>query len=217
MAGTITALKIQKRNKDRVNVYIEDAFGLAVTRLAAAGLATGQYLTDAEIERLKQGDAVDKAYDRALRFLGLRPRSQVEVERYLQDKGYPPEVVASAVQRLLARQYLDDQAFVQFWVENREKFRPRGQRALRYELRQKGISERVIETALADVAEAELAWAAVEKKLNGWRNLPAVDLKKKIAGFLGRRGFNYEVVNQAIERALTTLQLSEDSESCAWD
>ena len=77
MAGTITALNIQKRNKERVNVFIDDQFALAVTALMAATLRKGQYLSDADIERLKDTDELDKAYNHAIRFLGYRPRSRV--------------------------------------------------------------------------------------------------------------------------------------------
>ena len=217
MAGTVTALKIQKNNKERVNVFIDETFALAVTMVVAANLRKGQYLSETEIEQLKQGDQRDKAYDQALRFLGFRPRSQSETELYLGDKGYSAAVIADVTQRLLDRQYLDDRAFVQFWLENREKFRPRGQRALRYELRQKGISERLIDDMLVDLDEETLAWAAVQNKLYSWRSLSAEALKKKASGFLSRRGFNYEIVSHTVQRILTSLDSSDETESSAWE
>jgi regulatory protein len=209
MAGTITALKIQKRNKERVNVFLDDEFALAVTAVVATTLRRGQYLSDAEIEKLEQEDERNKAYDRAIHFLGFRSRSQAEVVRYLRDKGYSAGVVDETISRLVEAQYLDDESFARFWLENRERFRPRGRQALRYELKQKGISDEVIDTVLADLDEAELAWLAVESKLHRWRNLAEQDLKKKIVGFLSRRGFNYETANNTFQRAWASLDLSE--------
>lgn len=209
MAGTITALKVQKHNKERVNVFLDGQFALAVTMLVAATLRKGQYLNDAEIERLKQEDERNKAYNRAIRFLGFRSRSQAEMARYLHDKGYADEVVNDTVSRLIDEQYLDDEAFARFWLENRERFRPRGRQALRYELRQKGISDEVIDTVLIDLDEDELAWVAVERKLHRWKNLTEQDLKKKIVGFLSRRGFNYETANNAFNRAWSSIDLLE--------
>jgi regulatory protein len=209
MAGTITALKIQKRNKERVNVYLDDTYAFAVTVLVAATLKKGQYLTDPEIERFKSQDERDKAYHQAVRFLGFRARSQQELVRYLQAKGYAPVVVTDTIDRLLEEQYLDDEAFARFWLANRERFRPRGQQALRYELRQKGIANEVIETALADVDEANLAWTAVEQKLARWQGLSEEDFRKKVLGFLSRRGFTYEIAYQVVERAWASASQSE--------
>lgn len=209
MAGTITALQIQKRNKERVNVFIDGQFALAITALVAVSLKKGQYLSDGDIERLKDDDEVEKAYNQAIRFLGFRPRSQTEIERYLQDKGYAPEVVSHIVERLRQERYLDDEAFARFWLENRERFRPRGRQALRYELRQKGLDPEVIETTLADVDEEESAWAAIEGKIYRWKNLEEQEFKQKAMAFLSRRGFNYEVAGQAANRAWASLDVSE--------
>jgi regulatory protein len=209
MAGKITALEIQKHNKERVNVFLDGQFALGVTVLVAAALRKGQYLSDVEIEKLKQEDERNKAYARAIRFLGFRARSQAEMVRYLRDKGYSAEVVDEIVGRLVNEQYLDDEAFARFWLEDRERFRPRGQQALRYELRQKGITDEVIDTVLTDLDEDELAWKAVEGKLYRWKNLAEQDLKKKIVGFLSRRGFNYETANKVFNRAWSSLDLLE--------
>jgi regulatory protein len=209
MAGTITALKIQERNKERVNVFLDDKFAFAMTAVAAAALRKGQYLSDAEIEQLMQADERDKAYNQAIRFLGFRPRSQAEIERHLQEKKYSPQVITHTVERLRQEQYLDDEAFARFWLENRERFRPRGRQALRYEMRQKGLPGEVIETILAEVDEDESAWAAVESKVSRWRDLDESMFKQKVMAFLSRRGFNYEIASQTANRAWASLDLSE--------
>ncbi len=201
MAGVITALKIQKKNKERVNVFVDDEFALGVTVMVAASLRKGQFLSDADIDRLKHGDEFDKAYDRAIRFLSYRSRSRAEVDRYLREKDYADEVVEATLKRLQDQQYLNDEAFARFWLQNREQFRPRGRRALRYELRQKGISDQIIDEMLAEVDEETLAWSAVEKKLPRWQDLPEQEFKKKLVGFLTRRGFNYAVANTIFHRA----------------
>jgi len=210
MAGTITALQVQTHNKERVNVFIDGQYALAVTGLAAVSLSKGQFLSDTEIERLKQEDERSKAYERAIRFLGYRARSQAEVTRYLQDKGFPTVVIEDTVQRLVEQQYVDDEAFARFWLENRAQFRPRGRQALRYELRQKGIADEIIGTALSDVDEAALAWQAVASKLPRWRVLDEQTLKKKVMGFLSRRGFDYETISSTFERIKTSLDSLDD-------
>jgi regulatory protein len=131
------------------------------------------------------------------------------MRRYLDNKGYSSEAVKATIERLQQASYLDDEEFARSWLRDRERFRPRSRQALRYELRQKGIADEVIDAALADLKEDELAWVAVEKKLHQWRNLDEEEFKKKVLGFLGRRGFNYELAREVCERAWGSLYGAE--------
>jgi regulatory protein len=204
--GVITALKIQARNKERVNVFIDDAYALAVTLFVAAGLKKGQHLSEAEIEQLKTQDLRHKAYARAIHFLGYRDRSRTEIEKYLQKKDYPPDVVVDVIEQLQQENYLNDSSFAQNWLENRIRFRPKGATALRYELRQKGIAAETIEDILENLDETGLAQQAIEKKLSQWKNLDQTKFRTKGIGFLSRRGFAYEIARDVIDEAWAALQ-----------
>ena len=86
----------------------------------------------------------------ALRFLEARQRSTAEVRRRLTAAGYREELVAGAIDRLIELRMLDDKAFAQAWVESRDRARPRGERALRAELAQKGIDRKVADDVLGE-------------------------------------------------------------------
>ena len=193
MSGTITRLEVQKKNKERVNVYLDDEFAFGVSMTLALALSRGEWLSDEEIARLKQEDERDRAYNLGVRFLGHRPRSVAEMERYLDKKEFPLSTIAFAVEKMRARGYLDDGAFARFWVDNRMRFRPRGVYGLCYELRQKGLDDEVIDQALADIDEEAAAWRAVQPKLAGWRKLEEREFQNKVVGFLNRRGFGYDI------------------------
>ncbi|HXF64729.1 MAG TPA: RecX family transcriptional regulator [Caldilineaceae bacterium] len=201
----ITALEVQKHNKERVNVFLDGNFAFAVSLLAAARLRKGQRLTPAQIAELKEEGAIDLAYQRALRYLSLRPRSESELVTYLQGKEVAEEVIAAVMARLRERGYVDDGAFARFWVDNRTRFRPRGARALRYELRQKGVESSAIDEALEDQDEEAAAWAAVEPKIERWQALPREEFDQKLMGFLARRGFGYGVCRRIAQRAWERL------------
>jgi len=200
MAGTITALKIQKRNKSRVNVFLDDEYAFPVSLDAAIELKKGQELSDAEIDALKNADAYSKAYNSAVHYLSFRQRSQSEVEKNLAKKEYSEEVIAATVERLLEKGYLNDEEFARMWVAERNRFRPRAARALRFELRQKGVTNEVIDTVLVDLDEEEAAWNAVQSKLERWQTLDEYEFKKKVTGYLGRRGFGYHIIRTVLER-----------------
>jgi regulatory protein len=143
LSGTITALVVQKNNKERVNVYLDDEFAFGVTVNAALTLKKGQVLSDAEISQLKADDSVDKAYDQSLRYLSFRPRTVQEVRQYLQKKGISDENTEFVIERLTEQGYLNDAEFGRIWVNDRERLNPKGKRALQYELRQKACLKKI--------------------------------------------------------------------------
>ena len=207
--GTITALRFQKRNRDRVNVYLDGEYAFGLTAVKAARLHNAQVLSDAKIDALKAQDQQDQAFDRAVRFLSYRPRSRVEIERYLRRKGSGDAVLSDVMDRLEQAGYLDDEAFARFWVDNRQRFRPRGKRALGYELRQKGVSSQTIATALDGLDEEKAAWQAIEGRLSRWNDLTPEQLRRKVTAFLQRRGFDYEVIYLTFQRVCQTLDVSD--------
>lgn len=210
MAGVITRLQVQKNNPQRVNVFLDGEFAFGVALDVAASLRKGQRLSDAEIVALRSQDAVEKAYQAALRFLASRPRSRAEVERRLAAKGHAAEAIAPALERLEAHGYLDDASFAAYWVENRSRFRPRSAAAVRHELRQKGVDAETIRSALGELDEDEAAWAAVAQRLERWRGLTKEQLMQKIMNYLARRGFSYEIAQRTARRAWAQLQSPND-------
>lgn len=200
LSGTITALVIQKKNKERVNVFLDHDFAFAITLNAALSLKKGQHLSDDAIETLKHTDAIDKAYQQSLNFLSYRARSEAEVAQYLRKKETADDIIELVTARLRQRGYLNDAEFGAQWVAGRSRTKPKGARALRYELRQKGLSDADIDAALVALDEESLAWQAVEHKLSRWQSLDAPARRKKISAFLARRGFNYDVISATLAK-----------------
>src|SRR5512140_2269438 len=100
MAGTITALVAQKRNTDRVNVYLDGKFAFGLALSEAIRLKRGQVLSDADIKRLQAADDVEKAREKALSFLSIRPRSEWEVRQNLHKAGYEAATSDRVLERL---------------------------------------------------------------------------------------------------------------------
>ncbi|MFI5225936.1 MAG: regulatory protein RecX [Candidatus Limnocylindrales bacterium] len=109
------------------------------------------------IERRAERAAVDDpqvVLEAAARFLEARSRSVTEVRRRLTQAGYRPELVDGATARLLELGVLDDEAFTRAWVESRDRARPRGERAIREELRSKGIERATVDLVLDERRDA---------------------------------------------------------------
>ena len=213
MSGKVTAMKVQKRNPQRVNIYLDGEYSFGLARITAAWLQIGQELSDDKIAELRAQDSHEAAYQKALHFLDYRPRSTAEVRRSLEKHGYAPEVIESVIQRLGHSELVNDGQFAQTWVENRSEFRPRGRRLLSMELRQKGLDDEAIESALEELDEASLAYQAALKHKRKLQGLPKPDFRRKLAGFLARRGFGYDVIEPVLEQVWQeTLNTEENDE-----
>jgi SOS response regulatory protein OraA/RecX len=90
----------------------------------------------------------------AARLLESRQRTVHEVRRRLTDAGYRVDLVEDAVTRLADLGYLDDEEFARVWVASRDRAHPRGERALRLELAQKGVGREIVDEVLAARAAA---------------------------------------------------------------
>lgn len=204
--GVITALQVQKRDQERVNVFIDGEFAFGLNVLDAARLRKGQALSEAEIAALRDQDAVVQAVNAAAHFLSYRPRSEHEVRRNLLDKETPQAVVDAAVQRLHGLGYLDDAAFARYWVDNRSQFKPLSHRALRQELRQKGVADSLISEVLEAHQESDLAHQAALTQLRKLRNRTPQEFKTKLSAFLQRRGFGYSTTHDVVARLIDSLE-----------
>ena len=114
------------------------------------------------------------------------------------------------LERLATQEYLNDEDFARFWVENRSRFRPRSGAALANELRQKGVERETARAAVDEVDDEEAAWAAAEPKLARWQALPRLELEKKLGAYLARRGFGYDTIRRINRRAAQSLEAADE-------
>lgn len=210
--GRVTAIEPQVKRPNRLNLYIDDHFAMGLSVYAAAGVRTGQDLSRADLERLARAEALEQAREAALRFLEIRPRSEQELRRQLAKKKYPEDIITQVIARLSDVQLVDDKDFARYWVENREGFKPRSKRALRYELRQKGVAADEIANAVGQVDERDSAYRAARAKALRWKDLDAQTFREKLSGFLARRGFDYGVTRETVNRLWQEINGNEGLE-----
>jgi regulatory protein len=196
----VTALQVQKRNPNRVNVHLDGEYAFGLARIVAAWLQVGQTLDDDKIAELKAEDARERAMQQALLFLSYRVRSEKEIRQNLSKHEIPDEVIEDTLEKLRRNGFANDKQFASAWVENRNTFRPRGRRVLALELRQKGINETIIESALEALDEEALAYEAGLKKARKLKVREWSEFRKKSSEFLARRGFSYSVIAPIVSR-----------------
>lgn len=205
----ITAIAIQAKNKNRVNVSVDGAyrFSLDVYQLADLGIRIGKEYTEAELVALENESIFGKVYSRALEYCLSRPHSAKEVRDYLYKKtrdqrtktgelrqGVSPEITARVFDRLVDKKYINDESFARFWVENRNVRKGTSSRKLTMELRAKGVASEIIERALhaSPRSETNELQKMIEKKRNRYPD------DQKLMQYLVRQGFSYDDVKQAL-------------------
>jgi regulatory protein len=200
----ITALEPQAHNAERVNLFVDGRFmlGVSATIVLQMGLHVEEDLSPEQLEQLRSEEAEQQAVDRALNFLSYRPRSREEVRRYLLRKQTPPDIIEAALARLDRLDFVNDRAFAGFWIENREQFSPRSSRALKNELRVKGVDREVVDELVDEGQDEQRALLAGRKKAQSLARLPDIDyatFRNRLGSFLLRRGFGYEVATRTVK------------------
>lgn len=211
--ATITAIQPQKQDKNRVNIYLDGQFAMGLTVAVATQLKVGQLLTEESLAELNHQELFEKARLTAEEFLSYRPRSISEVRQNLLKKEVTETVVEQVLANLGERGLLDDLAFAQYWIDQRESFKPRSPFALRQELREKGVESAVIEEALEEIDKLESARRAAEGQANRWSHLPWESFQQKLGRFLHRRGFDYGTVRQVSKEIWSVLHPHSDDGS----
>jgi len=194
----ITKLEYQKKNPERVSVYVDGKFavGLGANDIIKLGIYNGQEISQQDLQKIISESEFGKLYNSALNFLSYRPRSEWEVRFKLGKKNDDQEIDA-VVEKLKAIKQIDDEAFCRWFIDQRTTFRPKGERALKYELARKGISKEIIskvfEAQEKPVSDFELAQRVAVKKFG---EKVSLEEKPRIQRFLASRGFNYDVIKE---------------------
>jgi regulatory protein len=203
----ITGIAVQKRNPKRVNIYLDGEFAFGLSTIVAAWLQVGQKISEEKASQLCQEDGLEVAYQSALKFLNYRARTNKEISQKLEEKGFSPLQVQQVTQKLIDAGLVEDTRYAQLWVENRNEFHPRSQRLMRLEMKQKGIEEATIESALGDSADdAELATRAAKQQLRKYSHLDWPEFRQKLGAFLMRRGFSYGTIAPVVLSAWESVK-----------
>lgn len=205
----ITAIAVQKRTPNRVSIHLDGEFAFGLARIVAAWLRVGQELSEEKIEQLQTADARERALQQAMLYLSYRARSESEIRKNLRKHEIPESVIEQTLERLRQDGLANDDQFARAWVENRSTFRPRSRRLMAMELRQKGLDDEAIESAVETVDDEASAYVAGQKKSARFKGLEWIDFRKKLSGFLARRGFSYSVIAPVVTRIWNEMHADE--------
>ncbi|MBI2360046.1 MAG: regulatory protein RecX [Deltaproteobacteria bacterium] len=149
----------------------------------------------------KQRGSPEEALNRALRFLGYRPRSEAEVRDKLSHLGFSQPVVETTLERLRHLKILNDEIFARDWTRGRVEERGYGPLRIERELRQKGIDKALIAEVVRETfgqeSGRERAKKLLERRFKD-KDLSDTKTQRRAIAFLQRRGYRDSVIAEVL-------------------
>ena len=204
----ITQISEQKRRPNRRNVYLDGkfAFGCNVNVVAKFRLREGLELDTDQLSRILTGEVRQEAFDYALKTLERRLHSKMELSRKLAKREYAAEMIDEVLADLERLGYVDDARFAKTKAQSAATYKHHGHRRALMELKKAGVGESTARKAVEDVYDPHdsLATARMlaQKKGPSLRKLDPVVARRRLAGMLLRRGFDYDTVRPVIDEVL---------------
>ncbi len=197
----VTRLVAGKKNPNRVNIFLDGKFALALSidKVVTYGLKKDLELSTDQVDELKMGDQEDYLYSKALNFVSYRPRSLKEVRDRLVKYGASGADQARIIEKLTSKKFLDDLAFARWFVESRNAHRPRSPLHLTQELRAKGISQEIISEIKNEFADPASSIISILNKKLGTPRVLDREEKQKISLSLSRQGYSWDVIKRVVK------------------
>jgi regulatory protein len=201
-----------------MNLESEPRLSIHEDLLIRHRLFKGLELTESAIADIQAEDNKYRAYAMAIHYLGLRPRTSKEIERYLQRKEIEPESIAYAVERLEQERLIDDEDYARRFAESRLRAGGKGRLLIKQELKMRGVNKNTADAASRELGRDAEQAAADQVAAKKWRSMTGElhDKRRKLAQFLLRRGFPMEVTMLAVKRASTDQGGTSIDEELGW-
>ena len=203
----ITKIEIQKRNKERVNIYIDDeyAFSTFIDIVYKEGLSKEQEVNKEKYDDIIKKENKQKCKNTALRIIERAYKTEKEMRKRLSEKGYEKEEIDEAVNFLKEYKFIDDDSYVKLYIK--EKIKSYGSQKIKYSLINKGISKEVIEEELNNIESEEMKQTALCLAEKKYKNLSKSEkdrfkLYNKICRYLISRGYEYDMVKSITNKVL---------------
>lgn len=196
----VTKVIPQKRDPVKFNIYIDGEyfFALIPQDMEYFGIKEGKEVPEKTVAFIQKSLIYVQAQNVALGFIGYKMRTEKEVRQKLQESDFSEGVIQEVLNFLCEYKYTDDRDYAQRYIKERLRLNPRSAFALRMELLQRGVSDKICEEVLSetDFSEIDDAVMWLEKKTRGqWP--PDEKKKKQLYGFLQRKGYAYGVIKDA--------------------
>lgn len=197
MCMLVTDVRTCAKNKERVNIYAEQGFLFACYKEVAVKhhIKTGAQLDDALAREVIREDGERYAFNVALKYISVKPRTSGEVEKKLREKEISGEAVRYALDKLIDYGYIDDTEYARMFA--RELSAKYGSRMIEHKLMARGIGLELAKQAAAECGQGALeeVYGTVRRKYAGEAEPKRT---QKMMRAMVSRGFGYDEIRRVM-------------------
>lgn len=193
----ITEIK-QIGKSENYKIFLNNSFCCCLTleTIVKNKLFKGLFISKEELEKLQFESEKITAFEKASNYLAKGLKTEFEIKKYLQSKGYFNEIVLYVCEKLKGYKYLDDYTYAQEYVRSYSS--QKGKKALEFALVQKGVDKQIIFNVLGDLNNNNACLEIGEKYLkNKEKNQKT---KQSAYRYLLSKGFDYDEVSSVINK-----------------
>jgi regulatory protein len=204
----LTKIATQKRSPNRRSVFLDGvfAFGCNLNVIARFRLREGMTLSDEQLRQIQHGEVRQECFDDAMRLLQSRLHSRAEIGRKLARKEFGQAVIDGVLDDLQRLGYLDDARFAETRALAAAEHKHHGRRRALMELQRSGVAADVAQRAVENVYGQQDSSATARelafKQAPRLRRLDPAVARRRLAGMLQRRGFDYDDIRPVIDEVL---------------
>jgi len=209
----ITKIEVGKRNKERVNIYIDEeyAFSISVELIYKENIKVKDKIDVDSLKKLADEDNYIKCKNTALKTIERTYKSEKELAQKLALKGYDDHIINRTINFMKEYNLLNDNNYATMYVK--DKSRNIGKKKIKYSLLQKGIDEEIIESELEKINNDEVKAIVYEMALKKYkvfskRENDNYKLTQKLYRFLMGKGYDYDLIKDVVK----SIVKSEDFE-----
>ncbi|MCL2229358.1 MAG: RecX family transcriptional regulator [Firmicutes bacterium] len=214
----ITALEVQKKDNERINVFVDGQFlcGLTIDSVVKNGLTVGMEVDDVFLASLIGQGGENDMYNKALVYIVRMPRTEIEIRRFLsRKKDCSPEMIDRIVDRLKTTDYINDEAYARMFVG--AKHVKVSSRAIKQKLKSRGIKSDIVETATSEIGDqSDLARSVAEKYMR-FREYDEKNIQR-LFRYMVSKGFEFdltaEIVSEYKKKSETDTKLKDQYNEC---
>lgn len=213
LPGVITSIRVQKNNKERYSIFVDEEFLLGVSEqtLLKFKLRKDVEITSAMLRKLQRNEGQFKVKSYMMNLLGRRDHTRKELFTKAIRKDYPKEVIDNVLDELQKKGYIDETRFAKKFASDKSKLSKWGPAKIKAHLYKKGISKSVAEKSIEKAFENEdlketFLGLVLKRKRRFLKEEDPYKRKKKVFDHLSRKGYRSSDIYDYLDELMKAIE-----------
>lgn len=202
--AVITKIEAQKRKEDRVNIYVDEKFFMAIYKelVFTFNLKKGDNIDEEYLKKILKDEMFLKGKNKALNILSKASQSEKKIREKL-NEDFEEDTIDDVIDFLKKYNFINDSELASKIVNTNVNLNKYGKNKIKQNLYNKGIEKSAIDEAISEIdydAEFENALYLAQKRYDRVKNEDPKKAYAKIANHLAYKGFNYDIIKSVLNK-----------------